>query len=174
MAKPVVIHFRADILKFGQQGEKTGWTYIEIPADQAQLLKPDNKKSFRVKGSLDAHPITQTSLLPMGEGDFILPLNAAMRCATGKRAGDSLQAILQEDPSEIGMPEDFAICLEADEQARRFFENLPKSHRNYWIKWIAGVKGAAARENRILRAVVALSKGFGFNEMFREERNQRG
>ena len=31
-------------------GEKTGWSYIEIPAAIAQQLKPNYKKSFRVKG----------------------------------------------------------------------------------------------------------------------------
>lgn len=174
MSKPIVIRFQADILKFGQQGEKTGWNYIEIPAALAQQLKPDFRKSFRVKGCLDAHPIAQASLLPMGAGDFILPLNATMRRATGKRVGDKLLVAIQEDPSEIGIPKDFAACLEADDEARHFFENLPKSHRNYWIKWIGGVKGAAAREARLMRAVLALSKGYGFAEMFREERKLRG
>jgi hypothetical protein len=45
-----MIKFTATLLKFDKQGEKTGWTYIEIPADLAQKLKPGNKKIFRVKG----------------------------------------------------------------------------------------------------------------------------
>lgn len=167
------IRFTARILKFEEQGEKTGWSYIEIPADLAQQLKPGCKKSFRVKGRLDAHRIAQVSLLPMGEGNFIMAFNASMRKGTGKRAGAILEVELQEDPSELEMPADFAECLEADEAAKAFFESLPKSHRNYWIKWLTGVKGAAARESRMLRAVTALSKGYGFAEMLREERKLR-
>lgn len=174
MAKSALIQFSTIIQKFGQQGEKTGWTYIEIPAELAQQLKPDCRKSFRVKGKLNAHHFAQIGLWPMGEGNFILPLNAAMRKATGKRVGDILQVEMQEDPSEIEMPEDFATCLEADEAAKQFFESQPRSHRNYWIKWIDGVKGAAARESRLMRAVIALSKGQRFAEMFREEKKLRG
>ena len=39
-----MVHFITTILKFDKQGEKTGWTYIEIPADIAEQLKPNNKK----------------------------------------------------------------------------------------------------------------------------------
>lgn len=45
-----MIDYTTIILQFAEQGEKTGWTYIEIPADLAQQIKPGNKKSFRVKG----------------------------------------------------------------------------------------------------------------------------
>jgi hypothetical protein len=72
-----MISFTTTILKFGQQGEKTGWTYILIPAELAGQLKPGHKKSFRVKGRLDQYPIKGVALLPMGEGDFIMALNAA-------------------------------------------------------------------------------------------------
>lgn len=34
--------------KFGQKGEKTGWTYIHITKEMAQVLFPDNKKAFRL------------------------------------------------------------------------------------------------------------------------------
>ena len=71
-----MITFNATIKKFGHQGEKTGWTYIEIPEAIAQQLMPDNKKSFRVKGKLDEYTFEGRSLVPTGGGDFILALNA--------------------------------------------------------------------------------------------------
>lgn len=173
MATANTIRFTATILKFDKQGEKTGWTYISVPAHLAQELKPGNKKSFRVKGKLDNHPVKQVSLLPMGEGDFIMAFNAAMRKGTGKREGAMLDVQLQEDKTEIAMPADFAECLEADEDAKAYFDKLPKSHQNYWIKWIEAVKGPQARENRLMRAVTALAKGFGFAEMLRAEKALR-
>nr|MBP8249452.1 DUF1905 domain-containing protein [Chitinophagales bacterium] len=38
------------IKKFGTMGEKTGWTYVEIPSDIAEELNPGIKTSYRVKG----------------------------------------------------------------------------------------------------------------------------
>ncbi len=61
-----MMEFIGTISQFKEQGEKTGWTYIEVPADLANLLVPGNKKGFRVKGFLDEYPIRSLSLLPMG------------------------------------------------------------------------------------------------------------
>ena len=67
-----MIQFNAVIRQFAEQGEKTGWSYITIPSDIADQLKPGFKKSFRVKGKLDSYSIAQQALLPMGNGEFIL------------------------------------------------------------------------------------------------------
>ena len=56
-----MVKFSTTILKFDKQGEKTGWTYITIPAKIAQQLNPGNKKSFRVKGRLDDFEIENIS-----------------------------------------------------------------------------------------------------------------
>ena len=94
-----MLKFTTEILKFEKKGEKSGWTYIEIPADIAQQLKPGEKKSFRVKGKLDNHSIKQAALLPMGYGDFILPLKAEVRRKLGKRKGAPLTVQLALDES---------------------------------------------------------------------------
>ncbi len=47
-----MVTFKAEIEKFEQMGEKTGWTYIFIPQAIAHQIKPDCRKSFRVKGKL--------------------------------------------------------------------------------------------------------------------------
>ncbi|MFX5998869.1 DUF1905 domain-containing protein, partial [Acinetobacter baumannii] len=80
-----MIQFATIIKKFAKQGEKTGWTYIEIPEAIAQQIKPNNKKSFRVKGKLDSFSIKGIALLPMGEGSFIMALNAEMRKGIKKK-----------------------------------------------------------------------------------------
>jgi len=168
-----MIRFSATILKFDSQGEKTGWSYLHIPADLAQQLKPGNKKPFRVKGKLDTYSFKSASLLPMGGGDFILPFNAAMRKGTGKREGAMLTVVMETDSPDLEMPEDFAAWLEADEAAKAYFYALPKSHRHYWIKWLESVKSAEGRLNRLARAVAALSRGWGFAEMLRAEKAAR-
>ena len=69
-----MLKFNTTILRFDKKGEKTGWSYIEISAKQANQLKPGSKVSFRVKGKLDSYAIEKVALLPMGEGSFIMPL----------------------------------------------------------------------------------------------------
>jgi hypothetical protein len=72
-----MVDFTTIILQFAEQGEKTGWTYIEIPADIAQEMKPGNKKSFRVRGKLDNLEVRGMALMPMGEGNFIMAMKKA-------------------------------------------------------------------------------------------------
>ena len=111
-----MIQFTTIIKKFSDQGEKTGWTYIEIDAAIAEKLKPNNKKSFRVKGSLDNYTFESLALLPMGEGNFILALNAAIRKKICKRKGASLKVIIDIDNAPVKLNTELMECL-ADEPA---------------------------------------------------------
>src|ERR1700734_1203906 len=99
-----MVRFKTTILQFKAMGEKTGWSYIKVPAALAQQLKPDNKRSFRVKGKLDMHVIGGMALIPMGEGDFILALNAAVRKAIRKQKGATLDVQLEVDGKAIAPP----------------------------------------------------------------------
>src|SRR6201995_6108417 len=102
-----MVEFTTIMLQFAKQGEKTGWSYIEIPADLAQEMKPGNKKSFRVKGMLDALPVQGMALMPMGEGNFIMALKAEVRKGIRKNAGAMLHVILEEDTDfKIDIPND--------------------------------------------------------------------
>ena len=102
-----MVQFTTTIKQFDQQGEKTGWTYIEVPSDIAEKLISGNKKGFRVKGKLDNFPIKGIALLPMGGGNFILTLNADLRRGIHKRKGAMLNVKLQVDPEGYKLNEDF-------------------------------------------------------------------
>jgi hypothetical protein len=162
-----MIRFTATILQFGQQGEKTGWSYIEIPADLAQQLKPGNKKEFKVKGKLDNHIISRVSLLPMGGGNFILPINAQLRKATGKRKGAILKVQLQEDTSTFVFNKDLMSCLADEPAALAFFNSLPGSHQRYFSKWIDSARTEPTKAKRIAMAINALAKKWGYAQMLR-------
>lgn len=162
-----MVQFTATILKFGSKGEKTGWTYIEVPADLAQKLKPGNRKEFKVKGKLDKHAVSRQSLMPMGGGVFIMPLNGAMRRAIGKKQGAMLKVQLVADNSEFVFNRDFIACLEDDPPAKNFFESLPGSHQRYFSKWIDSAKTEPTRIKRISMAVNALARKRGYSEMLR-------
>lgn len=164
------IRFQVLLQQFEEQGEKTGWTYAAVPAAIAEKIKPGNRRSFRVKGLLDQHPIQAVSLIPMGGGDFIIAINAGMRKAIRKRVGDTVMLSLEEDKAELEIPADLTEWLRESPEAKEYFESIPKSHQRYWVNWLAGVKSETARQNRLERAVTALSKGWGFAEMLRAEK----
>jgi hypothetical protein len=165
-----MIRFTATIKKFLKKGEKTGWTYIEISEREAQKLNTGVRTSYRVKGSLDSHPIQMVSLLPMGDGCFIIPLNKEMRKGISKEAGARLNVTLRVDPRELKPSEDFMACLGDEPRAKAHFETLAKSHRNYFSKWIESAKTTPTKVKRITMAVNALARGWGFPEMMRNAR----
>lgn len=168
-----MITYTTTILKFDKQGEKTGWTYIEIPADIAGRLKPGNKKSFRVKGKLDSFEIKAVALLPMGEGNFIMPVNGAMRKGIGKRHGAQLSVRLEVDDKPLKLSEDLMACLADEPKALAFFNKLPRSVQNYYSKWVEGAKTEPTKARRIAHAVTSLSRYRSFQEMIRAERAER-
>ncbi|MEO8404686.1 MAG: YdeI/OmpD-associated family protein [Chitinophagaceae bacterium] len=164
-----MVKFTTAIRKFDNKGEKTGWSFIDIPADIAKKIKPV-KTSFRVKGKLDNHKIAGVALLPMGGGSFIIPLNADMRKALGKRHGAMVKVELEEDKKPFQFNKDFMICLADEPAADTFFKSLPGSHQRYFSKWIDSAKTAETKAKRIAQAVTALAKKMGYAEMLRDRR----
>ena len=162
-----MVTFATTIHRFDKQGEKTGWTYIEISATQAHKLKPNTKVSFRVKGKLDDFQIEKTALIPMGDGKFILPINATMRRGIKKKHGDKLKVTLEEDDREIDLSADLITCLKDEPQAYTFFKSLSKGHQQYFSKWIESAKTTQTKTKRIVMAVIALSQKQGYPEMIR-------
>jgi hypothetical protein len=169
-----MINFTTIILQFAEQGEKTGWSYIEIPADLAQEMKPGNKKSFRVRGMLDGVAVSGMALMPMGSGNFIMALKADVRKKLHKNAGAVLQVMLEEDVDfKIEMPDDLSACFDFEPDALEFFNSLAKSHRNYFIKWISDAKTSETRAKRIINTVNAMCRKWNYGQMIRAMRTER-
>lgn len=162
-----MIRFNALIKKYEEQGEKTGWTYIEIPSEISEKLMPGQKVSFRVKGKLDHHQIKQMALLPVGGGIFILPLKADLRKTLGKKAGHTIDVELSADLSDFEFSKDFIECLQDDEKALAHFKTLNGSHQKYLSKWIDSAKTIETKSKRIAMAIKALSIKQGYAEMIR-------
>ncbi|MEI6088223.1 MAG: YdeI/OmpD-associated family protein [Bacteroidota bacterium] len=167
------IQFTTTIEKFGSMGEKTGWTYILIPENLAQELFPKNKKSFRVKGKLDNWAFKQLALIPMGEGDFILAINAEIRKHIKKQKGSKLSIQMSLDTSEVEISSDLLECLEDDTLARAYFNKIPGSHQKYYSRWIESAKTLETKAKRIALALKALSRQMDYGSMIREEKAER-
>jgi len=168
-----MVDFNSIILQFDENGEKTGWSYIEVPADIAQQILPGNKKSFRVKGMVDSLAVAGLALMPIGEGNFIMALKAEIRKAIRKNAGAMVQVKLEHDKDyKVDVPNDLQECFDFEPEALDFFYTLPKSHRNYFIKWITDAKTAETRAKRIVNTVNAMLRKWPYNVMIREMRKE--
>ncbi len=168
-----MVEFTTIILQFADQGEKTGWTYIEVPADTAEQLNPGNKKSFRVRGMLDGFAVAGMALMPMGGGNFIMALKAEVRKGIRKSAGAILQAKLEIDTDyKVEIPAELQECFDFEPDALEFFNSLPKSHREYFLKWINDAKTSETRAKRIVNTVNAMLRKWGYNIMMREMRKE--
>jgi len=163
-----MVHFKAEIEQFESMGEKTGWRYVFLPAGLANQIKLDCKKSFRVKGKIDAVDIEGLATIPMGEGDFIIALKADLRKKLRKEAGATVELYLEEDKGfKVEMPEDLEICLSEEEHLMANFLKQPKSHQNYFINWINSAKTEATRTKRLVMTVTAMDQMQGFGTMMR-------
>ena len=169
-----MIQYSTTIHKFEKQGEKTGWTYIEVPVTIAEQLKPGNKKSFRVKGKLDKFKIAGVSLLPMGGGAFIMAINREMRKGIGKKHGAMIKVELELDKKEYQLNAEFLECLADEPRALTNFQAMPKSFQHYYSKWIESAMTESTKTKRIAVAVSSLARSMNFSEMLRsnQKKNQ--
>ncbi|WP_316839929.1 YdeI/OmpD-associated family protein [Pedobacter gandavensis] len=164
-----MVTFKAEIERFSEMGEKTGWTYIFIPFAIANEIKADCRKSYRVKGRLDQLVVEGLALVPMGEGDFIIALNGPLREKLKKEKGAVLEVSLEEDLTfKILMPEDLETCLSDEPQWLESFLKLPKSHQNYYINWLNSAKTEPTRTKRLVKIVTAMDKDWDFGTMMRD------
>lgn len=163
-----MIRFSATIKKFADKGEKTGWSYIEITTDQAEQLKPGTKISFLVKGKLDNISIKSVSLLPMGGGNFIIPLKGDLRKKLRKNEGAMLAVQLEADEVPYQINAEFLDCLNDLPEAAANFSKLPHSHQKYFSKWIESAKTDATKAKRIAQATEAMQYNLSYAEMIRK------
>lgn len=169
-----MVKFTATMHRFEQQGEKTGWTYIEIPGDIVEKIKPGRRREFKVKGKLDAFAIKRVSLMPLGGGRFIMPVNAVMRKGIGKRHGATVRVQIEADDSPFIFNKDFMECLDDEPKAKEFFETLTPSHQRYFSKWISDAKTEQTKVKRITMSVNALSKKWDYGQMLRNQKTSTG
>lgn len=160
-----MIGFKATLLKFDKQGEKTGWTYILIPAKIARKVKAGNKRSFCIKGRIDDFKIEHVALLPMGGGDFILPVNATMRKAIKKNKGAVVVLEMEEDKAPSKLSPSLLVCLNDDADAREYFSKLPPSHQQYYSKWIETAKTDETKTKRIATCLDAFAHKLSYSQM---------
>ena len=159
--------FKSIIQKFANKGEKTGWTYVDVPPDIILKLKLKNKKEFRIKGVIDNVKFERMAVYPIGEGNFIIAINAELRKKLGKKEGATIAIKFELDKSEALQSQELLDCLSEDAVAKKQFESLNLSHKNYFHRYIYSAKGATTKAGRIVNVINAMYKKQNFGEMLR-------
>ena len=117
--------FSAIIEKFGENGDKTGWHYLTLPQEIATQLHPQNRKSFRVKGFLDAVAVSQLTAMPKADGDYLIALKGELRRKLRKGEGATVMLRLEKDEAVFEVP---ALLTEASKQMPMHCENGTACH----------------------------------------------
>lgn len=159
--------FNAIIQKYSNKGEKTGWTYVDVPTDILIKLKLKSKKDFRIKGLMDDVKFERLSCYPIGEGNYIIAINAELRKKLGKKEGAVISIRMEPDKSEALKSQELIDCLTEDKEAYKQFNLLLKSHQNYFHRYIYSAKGEATKAGRIVNVINAMYKKQNFPEMIR-------
>jgi bifunctional DNA-binding transcriptional regulator/antitoxin component of YhaV-PrlF toxin-antitoxin module len=139
-----------------EQSGKTA-TGVEVPAEVVDALGSGRKPAVTV--TINGYSY-RSSIASMG-GRFMLPVSAEVRGGAGVAAGDELEIDVELDttPREVVVPEDLGAALDADADARRFFDGLSYSNKRRIVLSIEGAKTAETRERRIGKAVASLHDG---------------
>lgn len=102
----------------------------------------------------------RSSVASMG-GEFMLPLSAEHRAGAGVAAGQEIEVELQLDtaPREVTVPEDLSVALNAEPEAKRFFESLSYSNQLRHVLSVNEAKTPETRERRVAKAMEMLREG---------------
>jgi hypothetical protein len=166
-----MITFQAEIERFETNGEKTGWSYVFIPQDIADQIKPDNRREVRVRGFIDQLAVNGMCMMPVKLDGFILPLKKSLRKGLRKECGASIVLKLEYDVDfRIEMPDDLEVCLAEEEELLERFLAMPKSHQNYFINWLNTAKTEPTRTKRLVMIVNAMFEKLDFGAMIRGAR----
>ena len=163
-----MIYLKTEIERYASNGEKTGWSYVHIPQEIADQIKPNSRRGFRVKGFIDELAISGLSATPIKEDGFIIPLNKSIRKALKKEERAVIELQLEFDADfKIAMPEVLEVCLAQEEGLLEYFLSLPKSHQNYFINWLNTAKTEPTLTKRLVMLVNAMALKQDFGAMIR-------
>ena len=146
------MRFRATILL----GGKTA-TGLRVPDEVVAGLGSGKRPAVRV--TINGHTY-RTTVAPRGE-EYLVPVSADNRERAGVAAGDEVDVDIELDaePREVTVPPDFSDALDRDPDARRFFDGLSYSQKQWFVLGIEEAKTAETRQRRIDKAVARLREG---------------
>jgi hypothetical protein len=146
------MRFQAPILPAGKTA-----TGVQVPDKVIAGLGAGKRPPVRVT----INGYTYRSTVAVMGGVFMLGISAEVRERAGVAAGNVIDVYveLDTDPRDVTMPPDFTEALDADEEARRFFDGMSYGNRRRLVLAIEDAKSAETRQRRIDKTVSALREG---------------
>jgi hypothetical protein len=146
------MRFRATI----EQSGKTA-TGFAVPEEVVRALGGGKRPAVRV--TIGAHTYRNT-VASLG-GRYMVSVSAENRAAAGVAGGDEVDVELELDtaPRELSVPRDLADALDADPDARRTFDGLSYSNRQWHVLSVEGAKTPETRQRRLGKSVEVLRQG---------------
>jgi hypothetical protein len=146
------MRFRTEILANGKTAAG-----IEIPLDVLDALGTSRKPAVSV--SLNGY--TYRSTVATVNGMYMVGVSNDVRTAAGVAAGQVVDVDIELDtePRVVAVPPDLAAALDAEPEARRFFETLSYSNKRRVVMPIDDAKTPETRGRRIEKSVASLREG---------------
>ena len=144
--------FRATIVQTGKTA-----CGIQVPASVVDALGGSKRPAVTV--TLDGYRYRST-VAPMG-GEWWVGVNSDHRAASGLRAGDEVQVTLELDtaPRELEIPPELATALDADPQAKAFFDGLSYSNKRVFTLSVEGTSNPDTKARRVEKAIALMREG---------------
>jgi Bacteriocin-protection, YdeI or OmpD-Associated/Domain of unknown function (DUF1905) len=139
-----------------EQAGKTA-TGIRVPSEIVEALGAGRKPPVRV--TINGH--TYRSTVASRAGQFLVGVSAENRASAGVAGGDEVDVDIELDtePRVVTVPADLAAALDSHPAARRFFEGLSYSQKQWFVLPIEGAKQTETRERRVEKAIGMLREG---------------
>ena len=146
------MRFRTTILSAGKTAAG-----IQIPTEVVEALGSGKKPPVRV--TIDGH--TYRSSIATMDGVSMVGVTNEFRKAWGLAGGDEVDVEIELDTEkrEVVVPPELAAELDADADARRFFDGLSYSNKRRIVMPIDEAKTPETRQRRIDKAIGQLREG---------------
>ncbi len=92
---------------------------------------------------------------------YMLPLAAEHRSAAGVEAGQEMEVTLELDtaPRVLEIPPELAAALDADPQAKAFFDGLSYSNKRVFTLNVEGTNNPETKARRVEKAIGLMREG---------------
>jgi Bacteriocin-protection, YdeI or OmpD-Associated/Domain of unknown function (DUF1905) len=139
------------------QGTGDSAAGVQLPDEVVEGLGKGKKPP--VKATVNGY--TWRSTVAVMGGEYWLGVSKDVRKAAGVQAGQEVDLTLELDTEErvLEVQPDFAAALDAEPEARRFFDSLSYSNRRRFTYSIDDAKTPETRQRRIDKFVAQLREG---------------
>lgn len=137
----------------------TGETSAGVQLPDAVVEALGKGKKPPVKATINGY--TWRSTVAVMGGEYWLGVSKEVRRNAGCEAGEEVDLTLELDTEErvLEVPADFSAALDAEPEARRFFDSLSYSNRRRFTYSIDDAKTPETRQRRIEKSVAQLREG---------------